>query len=273
MTQLSYRQNLNTIPLVFFDLETTGLDLRDGHRICEVAMLRVCGDRIEDYLGATVRPGRKLDPQAAAVNGLRDEDLATAAPFYAVAGRVMALARNAVLVAHNLPFDMAFLNTELQRIGYPVLHQPAIDTLALSRRLLRRPSYSLAALATDLQLPTPTHRALADVLALRGLFTHLQEAMANLGIETINDAIRMERGLLPGMPELGAPPLIARALAEGRALTIRYRSRSNPESIMRTIHPLYLTREAGGTYLRAYCDLRQDIRAFAIDKIETAELC
>jgi DNA polymerase-3 subunit epsilon len=272
MIQTLDRRDLHDIPLVFFDLETTGLDLRDGHRVCEVAMLRVRGGLVEDYLGALARPGRRLDPQAAAVNGFNDAELALAPPFYAVAGRISAMARGAVLIAHNLPFDMAFLKAELARIGQPALGSPALDTLALARRLLRRPSYSLAALAVDLQLPAPSHRALADVLALRGLFAHLQAAMAELGVTTLGDAVRLERGLLPGMPELGAPPTIARALSEGRALAIRYHSRSTPEAITRTIWPLYLTRESSGTFLRAYCELRQDVRAFALDKIEAADL-
>jgi DNA polymerase-3 subunit epsilon len=265
-------RSLHDLPLAFFDLETTGLDLGDGHRVCEVAMLRVRGGLVEDYLGALTRPGRRLDPQAAAVNGFRDDQLAAAPPFHASAGRLIAMARGAVLIAHNLPFDMAFLNAELLRIGRAALNGPTLDTLALSRRLLRRPSYSLASLASDLRLPKPSHRALSDVLALRGLFAHLCAAMAEIGVTTLADAMRLERGLLPGMPEPDAPPLIARALAEGRALSIRYRSRSSPEAITRTIHPLYLTRETSGTYLRAYCDLRQDVRAFALDKIELVEL-
>ncbi|MEI7772868.1 MAG: exonuclease domain-containing protein [Chloroflexales bacterium] len=271
MIQTFDRRSLHDIPLVFFDLETTGLELRDGHRVCEVAMLRVRGGLVEDYLGTLARPGRRLDPQAAAVNGLSDAELAAAPSFHAVAGRVRAIARGAVLIAHNLPFDMAFLKAELARIGLPALGGPTLDTLALARRLLRRPSYSLAALASDLQLPTPSHRALSDVLALRGLFAHLQAAMAELGVTTLGDAARLERGLLPGVPEPSAPPIIAQALAEGRALTIRYRSRSTPAAIWRTIWPLYLTRESSGTFLRAYCELRQDLRAFALDKIEAAD--
>lgn len=272
MIQIRDRHNLHDIPLVFFDLETTGLDLGDGHRVCEVALLRVRGGMVEDYLGALTRPGRRLDPQAAKVNGFNDDELAAAQPFSAVAGRVVALCRGAVMIAHNLPFDMAFLSAELARIGLPALSSPSLDTLALARRLLRRSSYSLASLAADLRLPTPSHRALSDVLALRGLFTHLQSAMAELGVVTLDDSLRLERGLLPGMAELGAPPLIARAIAEGRALVIRYRSRGNPESITRTIRPLYLTRESNGIYLRAYCELRQNVRSFVVDKIEAAEL-
>jgi DNA polymerase-3 subunit epsilon len=263
---------ITELPLVFFDLETTGLDLRSGHRVCEIALLRVRGTLIEDYLGATVRPGRRLDPQAAAVNGFSDEELAAAQPFAATAGRLTRLAHGAVLIAHNLPFDMAFLSAELARIGQLPPSNPTLDTLTLARRLLRRSSYSLAALATDLGLTKPTHRALADVSALRGLFTHLLSLMADLGVETLGDTLRLERGLLPGTPEPEAPPLIARALTEGRAMNIRYQSRGQPTPISRTIHPRYLTRETRGIYLRAFCELRQDMRAFAIDKIEDVEL-
>ncbi|NTV64549.1 MAG: WYL domain-containing protein [Oscillochloris sp.] len=272
MSNPSGRHSLDDIPLVFFDLETTGLDLYEGHRICEVAMLRVRGHIVEDYLGGLVRPGRKLDPQAAAVNGLNDQKLASAQSFRALAGRVTSLARGAVLVAHNLPFDMTFLNAELTRIGQPPLQGPTLDTLALARRLLHQPSYSLASLASTLNLPLPTHRALADVLALRDLFTHLRATMAQIGVETLEAAMRLERGLLPGTPEPTAPALILRALSEGRALRIRYRSRNSPSAISRIIRPIYLTRETNGTYLRAYCELRRNIRTFAIDKIEAAEL-
>ena len=120
--QIRDRQSLHNIPLVFFDLETTGLDLGDGHRVCEVAMLRMRGGLVEDYVGALTRPGRRLDPQAAAVNGFTDAELAAAQPFSAVAGRVIALCRGAVMIAHNLPFDMAFLSAELARIGLSLIH-------------------------------------------------------------------------------------------------------------------------------------------------------
>ncbi|EFO80454.1 DNA polymerase III, epsilon subunit [Oscillochloris trichoides DG-6] len=264
---------LDDLPLVFFDLETTGLDLRAGHRVCELALLRVRGAAVEDYLGSALRPDRLLDPEAAAVNGFQDAELRGAPRFASVAGRVQRMAHGAVLIAHNLPFDMAFLNAELARIGQPPLASVTLDTLVLARRLLRRPSYSLAALAEHFGLPRPTHRALADVLALRGVFAQLQLAMAELGVTTLQDVLRLERGLAPGVAEPNAPAIIAQALAEGRALTIRYRSRSSPESLSRTVRPIYLTNESYGVCLRAYCELRQNIRTFVLDKIEAAEIC
>lgn len=263
---------LAELPLLFLDLETTGLELAAGHRICEVGLLRERAGVEEGRLDCLVAPGRPLDPRAAAVNGLRDEQLAAAQPFAAVADAVEALAEGAVLVGHNLAFDLAFLGAELGALGRRPPAGPGLDTLPLARRLLRRPSYSLRALADELGLAPPAHRAMADVLALRGLFHHLRGLMAELGVLTLGDALRLERGVLPGTPEPDAPEPIARALAEGRPLRILYRSRSSPEPTPRTVRPIYLSRERGGVYLRAFCELRQDVRIFAVAKIELAEL-
>lgn len=263
---------LAELPLLFLDLETTGLELAAGHRVCEVGLLRERAGAEEGRLDSLVAPGRPLDPQAAAVNGLSDEELAAAPAFAALAPAIAALADGAVLVGHNLAFDLAFLGAELAAVGRPPLRGPALDTLPLARRLLRRPSYSLRALATELGLPAPSHRAMADTMALRGLFHHLRGLMAGLGVATLGDALRLERGVLPGAAEPEAPAPIALALAEGRALRIVYRSRSSPEPTARTIRPLYLTTERSGVYLRAYCELRQSVRAFALAKIEWVEV-
>ena len=263
---------LAALPLLFLDFETTGLDLGAGHRVCEVALLRERAGTEEGRFACLLNPGRLLDPQAAAVNGLCDADLATALPFAAVVPTIDALTAGAVLVGHNLAFDLAFLSAEFQFIGRPPLNAPNLDTLPLARRLLHRPSYSLMALANELDLPRPTHQAMPDVLALQALFHHLRMLMAELGATTLGDALRLERGMLPGAPEPEAPPLIAQALAEGCALRIVYRSRSSPEPTTRTIHPIYLSCERGGTYLRAFCELRQNVRAFALAKIAAIEL-
>lgn len=263
---------LGELPIVFFDLETTGLDLGSGHRVAEAALLRVEGGTVVAQVDTLVNPGRPLDPSAAAVNGLDDERLLAAPPFAEVAPAIEAVLPGAVLVAHNLPFDLAFLDAELRRLGRPGLANPALDTLALARRLIRRPSHSLAALASALGLPTPTHRAMDDVITLRGLFGHLVTLMAELEARTLEDALRLERGLLPGVPAPTPPPLVAQAMAEGLLLHIHYRSRSSPEPSARAIKPLYLTRETNGVYLRAFCYLRNDVRTFALDKIVTMAL-
>jgi DNA polymerase-3 subunit epsilon len=272
VTELSPSQPLGELPLLFLDLETTGLDPAAGHRAAEIAMLRTRGEAEEARLESLVNPGRPLDPGAAAVNGLDDEELSRAPAFPTLAPAVAAMARGAVLVGHNVRFDLTFLDAELRAAGLPTLAGPSLDTLALARRLLRRPSYSLAALAAEFGLPAPTHRAMDDVVATRALFERLAALMAEIGITTLGDALRLERGLRPGVAEPEPPELIAHALAAGLALRIVYRSRSMPDPTTRTVRPIYLSVESSGLYLKAFCELRQDVRAFAVAKIERMEL-
>jgi len=262
------QQPISELPLLFFDVETTGLDIRAGHRICEIAMLRYEYGNEAGSLNTLINPERELDPQAAQINGLRPEDLYQAPRFAEIAPHVITLNQNAVRIAHNLPFDESFLNMELTQAGYPPLTGPALDTLELARRLgMRRGSLSLKALATNLDLPVPTHRAMEDVLTLQALFHRLVNEMAHIGVVTLGDALRFARGLLPGQPEPEVPAPLAAALANGATLRIIYTSNSSPQPIERRIRPIELTVEPNGPSVRAFCYLRNDIRNFSLAKI------
>ncbi len=263
---------LDAVPLLLFDVETTGLMPAGGDRIVEIAMLRMRYGILEASFSSLVNPERASSPQAQSVHAIPVELLADAPYFADIADTVLAMLAGSVLVAHNAPFDVAFLETELALAGRPLPANPVIDTLTLARRLLSRSSYSLQALAGELDLAPPTHRALSDVFALQGVYSYLRELLGNWHIVTLNDLLRFQRGVLPGQPEPVAPPPIGRALNEGRRLRIVYRSRSNPQPTERTIRPLELTSEHSGLFLRAYCFLRNDIRSFAISKIEQLEL-
>ena len=263
---------LSEVPLVFLDLETTGLTIADGHRVCEVALVAVRGKIEQARMTLLIDPEREFDPQAAAVNGLNIAMLRGAPRFAEAANSILATIGNGLIVAHNAQFDLAFMNYELSFLGRPPLTNLTLDTLSLARRLLRRASYSLKALATDLGLPHPTHRALDDVLALQGVYDHLVELLAAQGVTSLGDALRFERGLRPGEPEIELPPLISQALSEQRRLQIIYSSRSTPMPTRRMIRPLGLTREHSGIFLRAYCFLRNDLRTFALAKITMMEL-
>jgi DNA polymerase III subunit epsilon len=263
---------LDAVPLLLFDVETTGLRPANGDRIVEIAMLRMRYATLEASFSSLVNPERASSPQAQAIHGIPANLLADAPHFADLADTVLAMLAGTVLVAHNAPFDVAFLETELALAGRPLPTNSVIDTLTLARRLLSRPSYSLYALAGELNLAPPTHRALSDVFALQGVYRYLRELMGAHHIITLNDLLRFQRGVLPGQPEPVAPPIIGQALSEGRCLRIAYRSRSSPQPTERTIRPLELTSEHSGLFLRAYCFLRNDIRSFAINKIEQLEL-
>ncbi|HJZ48208.1 MAG TPA: exonuclease domain-containing protein [Roseiflexaceae bacterium] len=264
---------LSSVPLAFLDFETTGLAPRRGDRVCEVALQRVVGGVVETSFETLVNPLRPLSERSFAVNRITPEQLAGAPTFSTIAESIRAALSGAAIVAHNAPFDLEFLYAELALAGQPPLRAPAIDTLAIARRLFpRRPSHSLAALATALGSPPPSHRAMDDVLVLRVVFDHLVAQLAPLGITTLGDMLRYGRGLRPGDPEPVAPPPIAEALRDGKLLRIVYASRSLPEPTERLIRPIEIANENGVLFLRAYCYFREDLRAFIVEKIMRMDL-
>lgn len=264
---------LSAITLAFLDFETTGLSPHRGDRICEVALQRVVNGIVEASYTALVNPQRPQSARSFAVNQISAEQLLNAPTFSAIAGGLRAALADTVIVAHNAPFDLEFLHVELAVAGQPPLRVPSIDTLAIARRLFpKRPSHSLAALATTLGSPPPSHRAMDDVLALRVVFDDLITHLAALGITKLGDLLRYTRGLRPGEPEPAAPAEIAEALRDGKLLKIAYLSRNMPTPIERVIRPIEITTENGVVFLRAYCYLREDLRAFVITKISVIGL-
>lgn len=269
--QALLQRPLDDVPFVLFDVESTGLDPHDGDRICEIALLRWRGGVQEAVFETLINPERPISAGAFAVNRIAAHLLATAPRFEAIADELLVYLDGAALVAHNAPFDISFLNSELLRCGRPALNHPLVDTLQLARVFLNQDRYNLAALARWLGAEPPAHRAMADVIALKAVFVHLLERLSMLGVQTLEDLLRAQRGLLPGQPEPQAPPEILLALREGRRLRITYHT-GGGEAVARTILPLEL--QTGGAFPRliAYCYLRNAQRTFYLDRIGSLAL-
>lgn len=264
---------LKAAPLAFLDFETTGLHPRSGDRVCEVAVQRVVGNVVIASVATLINPQRALSERSFAVNQISAAQLAGAPTFAEVAASICAALDGAVIVAHNAPFDLEFLHAELALAGWPPLSATAIDTLVVARRLLpKRPSHSLAALASALGSAPPSHRALDDVLALRAVFEDMAAALAAQGVVSLRDLLRYARGFSPGEPEPAPPQQIADALRDGRLLRIVYRSRSSAEPTERVVRPIELISQRGVLVLRAYCFLREDLRAFMVEKMASIDL-
>jgi len=264
---------LQNVPLVFLDFETTGLYPHCGDRVCEVALQRIVGGAVAQTFSSLINPERPLSARSFSVNRIEAAELAVAPTFAEVASAVCSALAGAVVVAHNAPFDLEFLHTELALAGLPQLTIPAIDTLTIARRLLpKRSSHSLSALSQALGATPPSHRAMDDVQALRVVFADLAARLAAQGITTLGDLLRYGRGFNLGEPEPASPAPIADALRDGRLLRVVYRSRSLPEPTARVIRPIEIIKQREALFLRAYCYLRQDLRVFLIDKLSEIEI-
>jgi len=248
------------------DVETTGLNPHSGDRVCEVAVVRSRGGEEMDRFVTLVDPGRPLSRSAAEVNGLSDAELRGQPSFAAVAAPVAALLSGAVLVAHNAPFDLSFLDHEFMRPGYPTLDNLCVDTLQLARVCYHRlPSYSLERLAHRLGLSNGVHhRALADVLVTHSLLHCL---IRDLPARSLAD-LRPTLATLPA--QVPVPVCIQQALRERRQLFLRYRSAEGLTE--RLVEPLAVETRDRSLYLVAYCHLRGERRTFRLDRIVMMEV-
>lgn len=152
-----------------FDVETTGLDPRQGHRILEIAGVRVENGmiRTEEAFSRLVNPERAIPWEAKRVNRISDEEVLSAPTIDAVLPEFLRFAGNSILVAHNAEFDMGFLHREKECCwGYVDLPE-CLCTMRLSQSLFPhefRHNLDVVSLRLGLQIPQERHRALPDVL-------------------------------------------------------------------------------------------------------------
>lgn len=263
-------QPLDGIAFAILDVETTGLSPVYGHRVCEVACLRLHQGIEVARFESLVDPGRSITPGAFAVNRITPDLLEGAPAFRAVGGPLLALMEDAVLVAHNAPFDLGFLATELQIAELPPPEGPVVDTLTLSRRMYDLASHSLSAVVYALQVPEePQHRALSDALAT----SHVLEKMLwdldrRWGVQTLGQLLAFQGGSIP-YPHpraLPLPPAIAEALGAKGRLAMRYVNARGQET-ERVIRPIHVSEQRGLLYLTAHCYRANDVRTFRLDRI------
>ncbi|MGE5700109.1 MAG: PolC-type DNA polymerase III [Deltaproteobacteria bacterium] len=161
-------------PYIAVDVETTGIDAADGHRVCEVALLKFLRGDVIDSLVSLVNPMRPISPGASAINGITDLMVAGAPCFCDLFPGILAFIENDVLVFHNAPFDLSFLRAEARIAGGEWPGNPFVDTLLLARRTGRFRSNSLSSICRELGIGAGFHRAEADAYAAGKLLLHLK---------------------------------------------------------------------------------------------------
>ncbi len=218
---------------VVVDLETTGL--RPGQSgICEIGAVRLRGFEVEADFQMLVDPGLPLAAAAAAITGLRNEQLRGAPPPSEAVRRFLDFAGDAVLVAHNARFDLAFLDRETELLTGSRIGAPVVDTVRLARTLLagRVTGFGLAQLAWFLgTAERPCHRALPDARATAELLLALVGLAQERGARTVADlvalaATRSRRLLDKRHLAFGAPTSPGIYLFRGRGGEILYVGRA-----------------------------------------------
>lgn len=266
-----YSVPLDALPIVVFDLETTGLHPQHD-AVCEIGAVRVQDGRLQEEYTTMVNPERQVTEDSTAIHHLTHQQLLTAPTLHEVLPDFLRFVGPAALAAHNANFDVSFLEASSQSWGIDLYHRPIFDTAFLARRLLpKQQSYALSSLAASYSLPsTSFHHALEDTRTTAHLLLLLFRYAKEQGIRTLADYESKFRyigrsgdrkTLTPTEQELWS------AIQHKLDVEIRYR-KADGSSTTRTISPAWLS----PPFVTAFCHLRQDMRSFRTDRIVRSTL-
>ena len=162
---------------IILDTETTGLSVKDGHRIVEIGCIE-----LEDLIPTKnkfhcyLNPGRKVSEKALEVHGYTDEFLSDKQKFEEVVDNFLSFIKDKRLIIHNAEFDLSHLNNELKILGKEELNNEIMDTLALARDKFPGSSTNLDSLCKRYRIDNSKrtqHTALIDCDLLAKVYINL----------------------------------------------------------------------------------------------------
>lgn len=184
---------LSEVTFCVLDLETTG----GSAATCEITEVGAARYRMGEELASfqtLVDPGAAIPPFITVLTGITQAMVVEAPPLDAVLPAFLEFIGDAVVVGHNLRFDLSFLDQAARRLGYPTVSNRTLDTVALARRLVRSEvrNLKLSSLAAHFRSPvTPTHRALDDARATAFVLWGLLERAGSLGVTALDDLLQL----------------------------------------------------------------------------------
>ena len=186
---------------IVLDTETTGLSIKDGHRIVEIGCIEL--DNLvptKNVFHFYLNPQRKVSEKAFQVHGYSDEFLSDKQKFVEIADDFLDFIRDKKIIIHNAEFDISHLNNELSLIGKPKINDSnVIDTLELARNKFPGSGISLDALCRRFRIDNSKrekHTALIDCNLLAKVYINLidqKEPTLNL-VEDNETKISLSKG-------------------------------------------------------------------------------
>ena len=162
---------------IVLDTETTGLSVKDGHRIVEIGCIELedlvpTKNKFHCYLN----PGRKVSEKALEVHGYTDEFLSNKKKFNEIVEEFLSFIKDKRLIIHNAEFDLSHLNNELKILRKEIIKNEVIDTLVLARDKFPGSSVSLDSLCKRYRIDNSKrvqHTALIDCDLLSKVYINL----------------------------------------------------------------------------------------------------
>lgn len=286
----SLKRSLKDIVFVAFDTETTGLSPVVA-RLVELSGVKFTADGKElSTFQALIDPEMLIPEMSTAVHGITDEMVCDAPTFHAVVPKFIEWAciadvnapldegNKTVLLAHNAPFDLGFLEIALGKLDQALPDNIVLDSLPLARNLFpQSPNYQLKTLIEHVGIVSDSfHRALDDSNHVKELFLKMLDLIpedADLeSMVQISGLLRfLDRSKAHNESSWSKRPeyiRIMEAIADGLSLRISY---SGVRKSKRIVTPRSVLFTGGTPYLSAFCHLASAERTFRIDKIISME--
>ena len=201
---------------IFLDTETTGLSAENGDRIIEIGCVELLGrKRTGNNKHFYLNPERDSHEDALKVHGISNEFLKDKPKFVTVAEELLEYLRDAEVIIHNAPFDIGFLNKELELIGLPAIKHcvgKVTDSLVMAKEMFPGKRNSLDALCTRLEVDNAgrtLHGALLDAELLADVYINLTRGQNSLMMEISSTISNSNTAFLIDLSQFELPVLAA----------------------------------------------------------------
>ncbi len=267
-------RRIGEIDIVVVDTETTGLE--PTSYIVEIGAVKLRGGRLIDTFSHVLRPPVPIPKEVIKIHGISDEVVRSAPTFFQIVDKFFRFIDGALLAAHNAPFDLKILCSNIKRAERKLPENPVIDTCGSLRNLFPNlPSYSLKYLAKYWKSPYKNfHRALSDAAHTAYI---LHSAMEKCGItqeSTVEELLKLfgppyyfsqfEGVWTPKDPQTTVEKII-KAIETDSDLVFTY---LNGRELKRRVVPLNLFNNHNRWYLRALCLIDEKEKFFRVDRIK-----
>lgn len=199
---------------VIIDVETTGVSFEKGDRIIQVAYVMIENKQIVERYSSYVQPERSIPRFIQTLTNITEKQVKEAPLFAEIAPKLLEALDGAFFVAHNVEFDLQFINAELEAAGYEAFQGPILDTVELSRIAFPTASgFKLSQLSEGLSVNhDQPHRADSDAEATAELFIQIVEKLKNLPYETLVQLDKLKANLKSDMNSLSQQWLMENCL-------------------------------------------------------------
>ena len=164
---------------IILDIETSGLDYKEGHRVIEIGCIELNRKEVGSHFHQYINPLKTLTEENMKIHGITNEFLEDKPLFEDVADDFLSFIQDSFIIAHNANFDVGFLNHELQKISKPTIDQDrVVDTVVIARNRFPGQQVNLDALVKKLKVNSlidrEFHGALKDAKILTDVYLELQ---------------------------------------------------------------------------------------------------